>query len=101
MSDDYPGDLRYTQEHEWARLDGKVATIGITKFAVDSLGDITQVDLPKNTRSGLIDAVRRLENLERIAIIHLGEQDIVRHPLVQAIVKAYEDDKPRKRRTES
>jgi phosphate starvation-inducible PhoH-like protein len=64
-------------------------------------GDITQVDLPKNTRSGLIDAVRRLENLERIAIIHLGEQDIVRHPLVQAIVKAYEDDKPRKRRTES
>jgi phosphate starvation-inducible protein PhoH and related proteins len=64
-------------------------------------GDITQVDLPKHTRSGLIDAVRRLENLERIAIIHLGEQDIVRHPLVQAIVKAYEDDKPRKRRSEA
>jgi phosphate starvation-inducible PhoH-like protein len=63
-------------------------------------GDITQVDLPKPTRSGLIDAVRRLENLQRIAIIHLGEQDIVRHPLVQAIVKAYEEDKPRRKRSE-
>src|SRR5439155_22179795 len=63
-------------------------------------GDVTQVDLPKNTRSGLIDAVRRLENLERIATIHLGEQDIVRHPLVQAIVKAYEEDKPRRKRSE-
>lgn len=63
-------------------------------------GDITQVDLPKNMRSGLIDAVRRLENLEHIGIIHLGEQDIVRHPLVQLIVKAYEEDKPRRRRSD-
>jgi len=61
-------------------------------------GDVTQVDLPKNTRSGLIDATHRLENLERIAVIQLGEKDIVRHPLVQAIVKAYEEDKPRRRR---
>ena len=61
-------------------------------------GDITQIDLPKNMRSGLVDAVRRLENLDHIGIIHLGEQDIVRHPLVQAIVKAYEEDKPRKKR---
>jgi phosphate starvation-inducible PhoH-like protein len=60
-------------------------------------GDVTQVDLPKQTRSGLNDAVHRLKDLERIAIVYLGEQDIVRHPLVQAIVKAYEDDKPRKR----
>jgi phosphate starvation-inducible PhoH-like protein len=63
-------------------------------------GDITQIDLPKNMRSGLVDAVRRLENLDHIGIIHLGEQDIVRHPLVQAIVKAYEEDKPRRRRSE-
>jgi phosphate starvation-inducible protein PhoH and related proteins len=63
-------------------------------------GDVTQVDLPKNTRSGLIDATHRLENLERIAVIQLGEKDIVRHPLVQAIVKAYEEDKPRRRRSE-
>ncbi len=43
----YPDDLKYTKEHEWARIDGTKATIGITQFAVDQLGDITQVELPK------------------------------------------------------
>ena len=61
-------------------------------------GDITQVDLPRQTRSGLIDAIHRLRDLERIAIIYLDEHDIVRHPLVQQIVRAYEEDKPRKRK---
>ncbi|HEV3259827.1 MAG TPA: PhoH family protein [Gemmataceae bacterium] len=61
-------------------------------------GDITQVDLPRQTRSGLIDAVHRLRDLERIAIIYLDEHDIVRHPLVQQIVRAYEDEKPRKKK---
>jgi phosphate starvation-inducible PhoH-like protein len=53
--------------------------------------------LPKQTRSGLLDAIARLEGLERVAVIHLSEQDIVRHPLVQQIVRAYEHDKVRKR----
>ncbi len=44
---EYPADLLYTREHEWARVEGKIATIGITKFAVEQLGDVTQVDLPK------------------------------------------------------
>jgi phosphate starvation-inducible PhoH-like protein len=61
-------------------------------------GDITQVDLPPHTRSGMQDAIYRLRNLERIAIIHLDHTDIVRHPLVQQILKAYEDDRPRKRK---
>jgi phosphate starvation-inducible PhoH-like protein len=56
-------------------------------------GDITQVDLPKTTRSGLIDALHRLQNLEGIGIVYLTEADIVRHPLVQRIVEAYEDGK--------
>jgi glycine cleavage system H protein len=47
MSDNYPEDLLYTEDHEWARIEGKVATIGITKFAVDQLGDVTQVELPR------------------------------------------------------
>jgi phosphate starvation-inducible PhoH-like protein len=59
-------------------------------------GDITQVDLPKQTRSGLADAVQRLRDIERIAIIYLDEHDIVRHPLVQEVVRAYEEEKPRK-----
>lgn len=61
-------------------------------------GDVTQVDLPRQTRSGLIDAVQRLRDLERIAIIYLDEHDIVRHPLVQQIVRAYEEDKTRKKK---
>ena len=43
MSDSYPSDLLYTRDHEWARIEGKLATIGISRFAVDQLGDITQV----------------------------------------------------------
>ncbi len=63
-------------------------------------GDVTQVDLPPKTRSGLADAVHRLREVKGIAIVHLTEHDIVRHPLVQEIVRAYEEDKPRKKRTE-
>lgn len=47
MSSEYPNDLRYTQDHEWARVEGKVVTVGITRFAVDQLGDITKVELPR------------------------------------------------------
>jgi phosphate starvation-inducible PhoH-like protein len=61
-------------------------------------GDVTQVDLPRQTRSGLIDAVQRLRDVERIAVIYLDERDIVRHPLVQQIVRAYEEERPRKKK---
>jgi phosphate starvation-inducible PhoH-like protein len=60
-------------------------------------GDVTQIDLPRQMRSGLVDAVHRLRDFDRIATIYLDESDIVRHPLVQQIVRAYEDDKPRKK----
>ncbi len=42
----YPDDLKYTNEHEWARAEGDRATIGITHFAQDALGDIVYVDIP-------------------------------------------------------
>lgn len=41
-----PDDLQYTAEHEWVRLDGDIATIGITQYAADALGDVVYVDLP-------------------------------------------------------
>jgi glycine cleavage system H protein len=43
----YPTDYKYTKEHEWIKADGKNATIGITHYAQESLGDIVFVDLPK------------------------------------------------------
>jgi glycine cleavage system H protein len=42
----YPEDLKYTREHEWARVEGNRATIGITDYAQDALGDIVYVDIP-------------------------------------------------------
>ena len=52
-------------------------------------GDITQTDLPDRAVSGLVDAWKRLERLEGIAFVELTKADIVRHPIVQAIVEAY------------
>jgi glycine cleavage system H protein len=43
----YPSDLRYTKEHEWVRLQGGVATVGITDYAQHELGDVVYVELPK------------------------------------------------------
>ena len=56
-------------------------------------GDLTQIDLPKNQRSGLEKAVRILKNIDGIAHIELNEEDVVRHRLVKAIIKAYDRDK--------
>ena len=43
----YPESLRYTKEHEWARVSGKTATVGITNFAKDQLGDVVYLELPE------------------------------------------------------
>ncbi|HRE50891.1 MAG TPA: PhoH family protein [Flavitalea sp.] len=56
-------------------------------------GDITQIDLPKNQRSGLEKAVRILSPIDGIAHIALDEDDVVRHRLVKAIIRAYDKDK--------
>ena len=60
-------------------------------------GDTTQIDLPKTTRSGLVDAVHRLRDVEGIGVVHLDNADIVRNPIVTRIVKAYQEEGPRKR----
>lgn len=65
-----PGDLRYTKEHEWVRVDGDEATIGITKFAADQLGDVVFVELPVPGRSlaqfatfGVVESVKAVSDL--------------------------------------
>jgi phosphate starvation-inducible PhoH-like protein len=68
----------------------------LTRMGQDSKivvsGDITQTDLPLHTRSGLNDALTRLKHIEGVGVIHLTKADIVRHRLVQEIVRAYEDE---------
>ena len=61
-----------------------------SKFMVT--GDITQVDLPKQQKSGLIHAYEMLKGIPGIAIVEFDRQDIIRHPLVEKIVQAYEDE---------
>ena len=56
-------------------------------------GDLTQVDLPKNQRSGLEKAVRILQSVDGIAHIQLDEEDVVRHKLVKAIIRAYDKER--------
>ena len=55
-------------------------------------GDPTQIDLPKNQQSGLFKAARILKNIEGISYVELDEEDVVRHKLVKAIIKAYNKD---------
>jgi phosphate starvation-inducible PhoH-like protein len=53
-------------------------------------GDVTQIDLPTGRRSGLVDAVEILKGIEGISFVQFDDKDVVRHTLVQRIVKAYE-----------
>ena len=59
-------------------------------------GDVTQIDLPSDRPSGLVNAAKVLKGVEDIAIIRFSERDVVRHRLVQAIIKAYEKEEVRR-----
>ena len=66
----FPPDLRYTHDHEWLKAQGTSWRVGITQFAVDALGDITLVDLPKEgdlvtkgQRFGTIESVKSVSDL--------------------------------------
>ena len=66
----FPTDLRYTNDHEWVRTQGASWRVGITQFAVDQLGDITLVDLPKQgdtvkkgDRFGTVESVKSVSDL--------------------------------------
>jgi glycine cleavage system H protein len=65
-----PTDLRYTKDHEWVRVDGSVATIGITEYAANQLGDIVFVELPEVGRAlsqsavfGVVESVKAVSDL--------------------------------------
>ncbi|MDU3326485.1 MAG: PhoH family protein, partial [Streptococcus sp.] len=53
-------------------------------------GDISQIDLPRNVKSGLIDAQEKLKNIHQIDFVHFSAKDVVRHPVVAQIIRAYE-----------
>lgn len=66
----YPENLKYSKDHEWARVEGKIATIGITHYAQDSLGDIVFVEMPPVGRIlsamqefGVVESVKSVSSL--------------------------------------
>ena len=70
MSLEYPNDLRYLDSHEYVRLEGEIATLGISAFAVDQLGDIVFLELPevgdtvtKGESFGTVESVKAVEDL--------------------------------------
>ena len=65
-----PSDLRYTKDHEWVRVDGDTATIGVTDFAANQLGDVVFVDLPAVGKAveqfatfGVVESVKAVSDL--------------------------------------
>jgi glycine cleavage system H protein len=65
-----PGDLRYTKDHEWIRVEGDEAVVGITQFAADQLGDIVFVELPaagkaldRHATFGVVESVKAVSDL--------------------------------------
>src|SRR5207247_2332043 len=70
--------------------------LGMNSKAVIT-GDETQIDLPPHKQSGLLEAHRALRHTEGIAIIEFTRRDVVRHPLVQRIIAAYEEHRSRPR----
>lgn len=67
---EFPEELKYSREHEWALVEGKVATIGITDFAQDKLGDIVFVELPavgdkviKDEAMGVVESVKAVSDV--------------------------------------
>ena len=63
-------------------------------------GDVTQIDLPDGKKSGLVEVTKILKNIEQIELVRFSEKDVVRHKLVQDIIKAYEKYEEAKRRNE-
>jgi len=71
-----------------------VTRLGFGSKAVIT-GDVTQIDLPSARRSGLIEAVDILQGVNGLAFVHFDESDVVRHHLVQRIIRAYDEHKAR------
>lgn len=67
---EFPKDIKYTKEHEWARTEGNIITVGITDYAQDSLGDVVYLELPaegttvtKDETFGVIESVKAVSDL--------------------------------------
>jgi glycine cleavage system H protein len=91
----FPDDLRYTREHEWIRIDGDVARVGITDFAQDALGDVVYVQLPEvGTEVTALQACCEVESTKSVSDVYsplTGTIDAVNTDLSDAPQRINED----------
>ena len=83
---DYPADLRYTSEHEWARLEGELIRVGITYYAQDALGDVVYVDVPEvGTAVTANQAFSEVESTKSVSDVFapLSGTVVERNPLLE------------------
>ena len=67
----YPSDLKYSKTHQWARVEGKIATIGITDYAQDQMGDLVYIELPETgTEFSAGDVIGSIESVKAISDIN-------------------------------
>lgn len=67
----YPNDLKYTKEHEWVKIEGAQGTIGVTSYAIEQLGDVVYLDLPKlNTEFNVHDAFGTIESTKTVSDLY-------------------------------
>lgn len=84
MEEDFPTDLRYTKDHEWVRIEGDHAVVGITDYAQDELGDIVFVELP--------EVGSAIEQLEELGVVEsVKTVSTVYAPLSGEVVEINED----------
>ncbi|HZS33443.1 MAG TPA: glycine cleavage system protein GcvH [Methylomirabilota bacterium] len=85
----YPADLRYTREHEWARVEGPRARVGITQYAQEQLGDVVFVELPKTGARvtqmqtfGVVESVKAVSDLfaPLSGVVVETNEALVQHP---------------------
>ena len=86
-----PADLQYTKEHEWLRVDGDVATIGITAFAAQALGDVIYLDLP--------EVGAALTSLQMRGMVNATRRDVIEVYPPDSTLPAYAADLERQART--
>tara|TARA_R110000868_G_scaffold132566_4_gene343753 strand:- start:10996 stop:11382 length:387 start_codon:yes stop_codon:yes gene_type:complete len=103
MSHNIPNDLKYTSDHEWAKIENNIATIGITDFAQNALGDIVFVELPqvgttldKGATFGVVESIKSVSDLyapldgeviEVNSALESSPEDINQNPYESWIVK--------------
>ena len=87
----YPAELKYTKDHEWIKIDGKQGTVGVTKYAIEQLGDVVYLDLPKvGTAFKAHETFGTIESTKTVSDLYMPVSAVVKETN-QAVVDAPEN----------